>query len=79
MSAIAPPVDTGSSCAFDGGGEKDMPVHAATSAVFKKQQKISCLPATDQIYQRQQQPVSAGVQFSVARFVWNEASICEFP
>jgi hypothetical protein len=48
LSAIAPPVDTGSSCTFDGGGEEDMPVHAATSAVFKKLQKISCLPATDQ-------------------------------
>ena len=36
-------------------------------ASLKRLQKISCLPATDRVYQRQQQRVSTGVQPAIAR------------
>jgi hypothetical protein len=51
-----------------------MPLHAATSAVFKRLQKISSFPATDQVFQRQPLRVSTGVQSVIARFVWSVAA-----
>jgi hypothetical protein len=51
-----------------------MPVHAATSGVFKRLQKISCLPATDRVYQRQQRVLVQGL-ICDSKIVWSEASI----
>jgi uncharacterized protein (DUF58 family) len=51
-----------------------MPLHAATSAVFKRLQKISSFPATNQVFQRQPLRVSTGGQPVIVRLVWSEAA-----
>jgi hypothetical protein len=44
-----------------------MRVSCSYQQVFKRLQKISCMPATDRVSQRQQLRVSSGVQSVIAR------------